>query len=434
MSRNPCRWRSIYLFPFFKPVGNIDGQEKMATGICKGCGFVFDENDGEVRRGYCPQCGTPFETQAGSAVQEDWAALDPQPSSETASDESPESHALQFIGSAREYFKIWAVNTCLTILTLGIYAAWAKVRTRQYFYTSTRLAGHPFYFLGHPGAILKGNIIIGAALLIYCVARGVDPVHAGTVLSLFYLFLPYLIYKSLRFNTRYSAFHNIRFGFRGTAAESYLTYLLFPSLIPFTLGIIVPYWEFRRKRYLFDNLAFGTTKTVFTGSPGYFYRTYIKIALIPVAAIFLLGIAAAFILPMFARFLPIGSAVPGWAPFIIPVVFSLFPLLVLTIVQQAIYAHVMNYCWSKTTLGNMQFESALRAWPLIWIRFSNILAVVFTAGLLYPWAKVRHFRYITERLTIISKGGLDAFSAAAEAEVSSLGDAATDFFDIGFGL
>jgi len=33
-----------------------------------------------------------------------------------------------FHGTGREYFKIWIVNLVLTIATLGIYAAWAKVR------------------------------------------------------------------------------------------------------------------------------------------------------------------------------------------------------------------------------------------------------------------------------------------------------------------
>lgn len=36
-----------------------------------------------------------------------------------------------FHGSAGEYFRIWIVNVLLSIVTLGIYSAWAKVRTRR---------------------------------------------------------------------------------------------------------------------------------------------------------------------------------------------------------------------------------------------------------------------------------------------------------------
>ena len=41
----------------------------------------------------------------------------------------------EFRGDGAEYFKIWIVNILLTIVTLGIYSAWAKVRNNRYFYS-----------------------------------------------------------------------------------------------------------------------------------------------------------------------------------------------------------------------------------------------------------------------------------------------------------
>ena len=35
---------------------------------------------------------------------------------------------MRFTGIGWEYFRIWVVNMLLTLLTLGIYSAWAKVR------------------------------------------------------------------------------------------------------------------------------------------------------------------------------------------------------------------------------------------------------------------------------------------------------------------
>lgn len=43
----------------------------------------------------------------------------------------------RFTGTARQYFGIWIVNLLLTLLTLGVYAARAKVRTKRYFYGNT---------------------------------------------------------------------------------------------------------------------------------------------------------------------------------------------------------------------------------------------------------------------------------------------------------
>ena len=39
----------------------------------------------------------------------------------------------QFSGDAGEYFGIWISKLCLTIISLGFYAPWAKVRRLRYF-------------------------------------------------------------------------------------------------------------------------------------------------------------------------------------------------------------------------------------------------------------------------------------------------------------
>ncbi|HXI78282.1 MAG TPA: DUF898 family protein, partial [Steroidobacteraceae bacterium] len=74
--------------------------------------------------------------------------------------QTPASHPpeqLRFTGSGAEYFGIWIVNLLLTIVTLGIYSAWAKVRRLQYFYRNTEIAGSSFVFHGSPVRILIGR-------------------------------------------------------------------------------------------------------------------------------------------------------------------------------------------------------------------------------------------------------------------------------------
>ena len=66
---------------------------------------------------------------------------------------------LRFTGNGAEYFGIWIVNLLLTIVTIGIYSAWAKVRRLQYFYRHTELAGSSFDFHGSPIKILIGRVI-----------------------------------------------------------------------------------------------------------------------------------------------------------------------------------------------------------------------------------------------------------------------------------
>ena len=73
----------------------------------------------------------------------------------------------EFRGNGGEYFRIWIVNLLLTIVTLGIYSAWAKVRRLRYFYGNTVLDGQSFEYHGQPLAILKGRLIVVAGYVVF---------------------------------------------------------------------------------------------------------------------------------------------------------------------------------------------------------------------------------------------------------------------------
>jgi hypothetical protein len=63
-----------------------------------------------------------------------------------------------FTGRTGEYFRIWIVNVMLTIASLGIYSAWAKVRNKRCFYGNTSVDGTAFDYHADPVAILKGRL------------------------------------------------------------------------------------------------------------------------------------------------------------------------------------------------------------------------------------------------------------------------------------
>ena len=90
----------------------------------------------------------------------------------------------EFRGNGGEYFRIWIVNLLLTIVTLGIYSAWAKVRRLRYFYGNTYLDGHSFEFHGRPLAILKGRLIVFAAYLVFAFSAQLKPAIAFVMIPL----------------------------------------------------------------------------------------------------------------------------------------------------------------------------------------------------------------------------------------------------------
>jgi uncharacterized membrane protein YjgN (DUF898 family) len=340
-------------------------------------------------------------------------------------------YGLKFTGSTGEYFRIWIVNIFLTIITLGIYAAWAKVRTHRYFYANTKLGAQAFEYTANPLSIFKGYLILGGSIVVIGVANYIFPQLNELFGIAFYIILPFLIYKSLRFRARNSAYRNIRFRFTGTLGQSYRTYFWVPMLIPFTIGLLYPYWAFRRKKYFFNNFSYGSAKNYFSGESGPFYRIYILCALI-----FIMGIALSFIIIIFSgQFSQAGGEALGigmvFLASFLPFIFFMFFYI---LIDQFIFARLNNYCWDKSYLGKVRFESTLKARNLIWIRLSNIVAILFSIGLLVPWAKVRRAQYILSNFTVIMDSSLEDFTAVVEPEESALGEATTDFFDVEIGL
>ncbi|MFM7460216.1 MAG: YjgN family protein [Burkholderiales bacterium] len=125
-----------------------------------------------------------------------------------------ERHQFRFTGDAREYFRIWIVNLFLTLVTLGIYSAWAKVRKKRYFYGHTWLANSNFDYHGQPIAILKGRLIAAAFFSSYYLASHYIPRFGTAMLLALMLLAPWFIVRSMAFNARYSSYRNVRFGFR----------------------------------------------------------------------------------------------------------------------------------------------------------------------------------------------------------------------------
>jgi uncharacterized membrane protein YjgN (DUF898 family) len=317
----------------------------------------------------------------------------------------------------------------LTIVTLGIYNAWAKVRTRRYFYAHTILDKHPFEYHADPLSILKGNLIVGGGLILYYLSQNFFPVVTPVLTIGFSIVLPFLVYSSLRFKASNSSYRNIHFRFHGTRGESYSAYLWWQLLIPVTLGIMFPYVMFKQKQYFFDNFSFGKWMISFRGEKGKFFQVYLIAGLI-------IGLTT---IPFFIlMFNAIRNTANGDSKqsfmFIFFPLYALF-LFGVTLIQQFIYGNIMNYCWENTGIsGKLRFKSSLKVRELMLLRITNLLAIIFTLGLLTPWARVRHAKYVLEHLTVISKGNLEDFSAAHQEQESVFADVATDMFDIDLGL
>src|SRR5690242_11951830 len=117
-------------------------------------------------------------------------------------------HQFEFRASGGEFFRIWIVNIGLTLITLGIYSAWAKVRTRRYFYGNTYVAGHSFDYHASPVRILIGRIIALVLFGGYQLGAKISPFVAVAMAVFFIVAIPWLIVSSRRFNARNTSYRN----------------------------------------------------------------------------------------------------------------------------------------------------------------------------------------------------------------------------------
>lgn len=377
---------------------------------------------------FCTNCGVQIPSGVPACIA-CGPVRAPEPEAET------EYHEFSFTGDGHEYFRIWIVNLALSVITLGIYSAWAKVRRQQYFHRNVRVADAGFDYHGRPIAILKGRVIAFALLGTYYLAGYLNIVAglvAGVVLA---AVLPWLLVRSLRFTLHNTSYRAIRFSFHGQTLDAYTVLLGLPLLNIPTFGLLTPLVHHRFKRFQHANAAFGRSRFAFGASVGAFYRVYLFIALV----VFLMFIFMAFAIGIviagtFLANPPSPGQPPPPMPTGVAVTFLVLYALTLTTVWSMVTTEIQNLSWRHTTLGAHRFASTLETHKLLGLVLVNTLAIVATLGLFKPYADIRLTRYFVSEMTLVASGSLDHFVADTSAEVGALGDEALEMFDIDIGF
>lgn len=362
---------------------------------------------------------------------------DPEPGSDSGSlpeVRRPEAVRVSFTGAGAEYFRIWIVNLALTVATLGIYSAWAKVRRLQYFYRNTRLAGSSFDYHGEPIAILKGRIVGVALFSLYTFAGVISPFVALAVAAAIASVMPWLLSRSLRFRLHNSSYRGLRFRFSGSTSSAYRVFLWLPLLTLASLFTAGPFWHHRLKEYQHVNASYGGVPFEFDAPVSRFYRTYFLAALIGLGFLVLMGVGiavasvAAIALNADAIAAQTDQPPPAVVAAIMVPILVIYFIAVLTL-HAFIAARVRNLAWNHTTIGPHHFGSDLRARRLLWITLSNAVATLFTLGLFRPFAQVRLARYATSTLWMQPAGPLDEFAAGGTSEIDAVGEEVAELFD-----
>jgi uncharacterized membrane protein YjgN (DUF898 family) len=378
-----------------------------------------------------------------------------------------------FHGSAAEYFRIWLVNLALTIATLGVYSAWAKVRTQRYFYGNTWVAGAPFEYLARPMAILKGRLIAASALAVYLLGAQFLPAIEPVLLLALSVATPWVVVRSLAFRAHNSAWRGLRFRFAGDLWEAYSSFLFLYLMVGLSFGLLYPWLQWRQRSFVVEGHRFAGRELRMNAGVGAFYRVWATaVALTSVVTIIglstafgsaLLRVVTAFDVPVEESVeevetpLDDAAALDDEAPLddeaagteeddsatdsvfetsTFAVTFLSLALLyaAFLLIWVFVQTRMTHLVWNATSLGPHRFESSMRARAMIWLYVSNTVAVLASAGLLIPWARIRMARYRAEHLSVLPGGSLDGFVGQAAAAQGAAGAEMGELFDLDLGF
>lgn len=304
-----------------------------------------------------------------------------------------------FEGQGGEVFGIWIVNMLLTVVTLGIYHFWAKVRMRRYIWAHSGLGDDRFAFHGTPQELFLGWLK-GAPLLVFILygptiaqLAGVS-VFAAQMIALAAFGLALLLWPiaevgAHRYRLTRSSWRGIRFAFDGSAWRYLGIYLLNWPLWLFTLGLWTPFFNAYKRRFLIGHMSFGNSLFRCEARGRELFWRY----------------ALNWIL-----FIPTLGMYGFWYR-----------------------AYRERYYWSRTTFRGARFRCTVTGGQLFEIYGVGALLVLMSLGLAWPWVHARRLKVWLESIHV--DGNLDLESVRQRAQDdTAVGEGFADFLGLDMGF
>lgn len=306
---------------------------------------------------------------------------------------------LRFFGDGLTLLGIWVINLLLTLVTLGVYFFWGKVRIRRYIYTKISLDGEYFTYHGTAKELLIGwlravpflaAIFWGPlALSLLWKSPYAEPVGRIVAFALIMVLWPLALAGAYRYRLSRTSWRGIRFSFRGRRRE-YLLLTLGGMVLWFgTLGLAYPIIDVWMRRYFVNESWFGNRRFQFDGR-------------------------GRDLLWLFATAVPLTIATLGFYWFWYG-------------------AQRQRYCWSRTAVGGARFRCTLRGGDLCRVTITNFLLLIFTLGLAWPWTFIRKTRLMLDCIQLdgpVDFASIEQDSRAATATAEGF----ADFLGVDFGI
>ncbi len=307
-----------------------------------------------------------------------------------------------FHGNGGELFGIYLVNIILTIITLGIYRFWAKVKVRKFLYWYTEFMGERFNYHGTGKELFIGflkalGILIIFILILMGINIGLSRLFSPQVAAIVYVillyaaiiaFVPFIIMGRQRYRLSRSSWRNIRFKFSGTRKKFFFMYLKGVLLSIITIGFYAPWFRCKMSKFLVENSRYGNQPFNFSGEGFELFKIYLKGILLSIITI---GIYA------------------FW--------FS---------------ANLAKFYWNNISFQDNKFSSDITGGMIFITVLKSLLLIIFTLGLGFPWAYIWNIKMTFGSISYNGDIDFSQIKADLDKGASSLADGiaeATGAFD-----
>ena len=337
---------------------------------------------------------------------------------------------IEFKGKAMEYFGIWLANILLTVVTIGIFSAWAKVRRLKYFYNNTNILENSFAYHATGWQIFKGRIIAFVVIIILGIGSSYIPIFSFVSFIIIFFLSPFIINSSLRFNARMISYRNIRFNWHGNYKQTLLYFVLGPVISFFSLGFLQPLFTKFYYTYYANNHSYGTSRFSADTTIKQYYIDSFKSGFLPALIIFYSIVV--YTIWDIANFIEwnfdyIDTIFNNYSNGFEILFFIMIPIIFITNFIYRIFAR--NMLLRATILSNSNnneisanFGSNLNPATYLWIIITNAIIVPITLGLMSPWAQIRFYKYLSHSTKIDIIGDLNLFLDTEKKNLSSLGE------------
>ena len=360
-------------------------------------------------------------------------------------DKGPRIRTFSFSGEGRRYFIICIVNLFLTIITAGIYLPWALMRARRYVYGNMSLDGHAFIYKATGGSILLSLVII---FIIYNIGTFLIVnwffIPGLIILALLFLSIPFMMVKSVQYQASMTSLNGVRFGFQCPMLSTWwytfalpLLLILLLSVAFYFLAMVSALWHSGMPRLIMlivcgaaglgviYGISYGKWISLFGN--GIRYATYRSTVTVSLAQCIKNGVCAYLMLVPFIIVIILlmddvfrdimMSRIFGDEERIAAIYARHYSRIALCYIL-FIAATVISFSYFRAMLRNQFLNNLTLADGAITLRSSAtvtgivlrelglFLVSAITAGLAYPWLKMRYVRWLAEHTHV--DGDLDA--------------------------